>query len=347
MKNPKNKTKPSVSRRSFIKSTGVLTSGICLAGLSTSLSCSEGQTGKNQSTIKKELERPTARDHFWIFSDPAGTDDKRMEKFNVLGGSRMTPAEGAFWLDVPNLLLIRDADLPPYPDTEKWRTKTSYQQYAISFQPLDRVVWSIIGSGGAGNMKELDYVLTLAEEFPNISGIYLDDFIIDYKKLDNGRRIGRPAISPDELKVVREKFKTIGHPMEIWVTLYPGYLHPDDPKGYGCDPPLSSFIDLFDVLTLWIGNSEDLRNLGTSLVELETVAPKSARIAIGVYTWEYGKGKDVPLDLLEYQCELGLKWLKEKRIHEMIFMGNTLFDMGFPSSEFVRKWIAKVGNQTL
>jgi len=59
--------------------------------------------------------RNTVRDRLWIFSVLAGGDDKSLERGNVLGGSRMTPAEGAFWLNVPNLLLIRSSDEPPLP----------------------------------------------------------------------------------------------------------------------------------------------------------------------------------------------------------------------------------------
>jgi len=342
-----NHTGQSVSRRSFIRSTAISASSIGLTGISAYAMGAGEKTAEDQNDALKMKTHQTARDHFWIFSDPAGTDDKRMEKYNIVGGSRMTPAEGAFWLEIPNLLLIRDADLPPYPDTEKWKTKTSYEQYAISFQPLNRVVWSVTGSGGKGSMNELPFVLDLAKKYPNISGIYLDDFIVDIEKSYNGRRMGRPALTPEELMSAREMFKEVGHPMEIWVTLYTELLNPDDSDGYSCDPPLSSFINLFDVLTLWTWKSEDLKNLDKNLKALEAVAPKTARIALGIYTWEYGTGKDIPLDLMEYQCETGLKWLREKRIHEMIFMGNTLFDMGFPSSAFIRNWIKKVGNQKL
>ena len=50
---------------------------------------------------------------------------------------------------------------------------------------------------------------------------------------------------------------------------------------------------------------------------------------------------------MEHQCELGLKWLKEARIHDMIFLANTVLDVGLPSAEFSRKWIAKVGKEPL
>lgn len=53
------------------------------------------------------------------------------------GGSRMTPAEGAFWLGVPNLLFITQPwNQPPAMSREKdWKAKTTKEQYAISFVP--------------------------------------------------------------------------------------------------------------------------------------------------------------------------------------------------------------------
>lgn len=51
--------------------------------------------------------------------------------------------------------------------------------------------------------------------------------------------------------------------------------------------------------------------------------------------------------VMRHQCESGLKWLKEKRIHEMIFLSNTPLDVGLPSAQFARDWIAKVGSQRL
>jgi len=261
----------------------------------------------------------------------------------------MTPAEGAFWLNVPNLLLIRSSDLPPLPSKEKGRTKTSFEQWAISFQPLDRVVWSVVGSGGKGGMSELPHVIWLAKKYPNITGIYLDDFIIDAKKQADGRLAGRPALHPDELKSARQQMKAVGRPMEIWVTLYTHEICPPrkttSPGYRGCAPPLADFLDLFDVLTLWTWNADELPALEENLAALEAIAPKNHRIALGLYIWDYPNGRPVPLELMKHQCGLGLKWLKEKRVRELIFLGNTSLDVGVPSAEFARKWIAEVGRQ--
>jgi len=291
--------------------------------------------------------RATVRDHLWIFTVPAGLDNPSLEAGNRHGGSRMTPAEGAFYLDIPNLLLIRSNNLPTLPDREHGRAKTSFQQYATAFRPLDRVVWSVVGSGGQGGMAELPYVLSLAKEFPNISGIYLDDFIIDRKTRADGRVAGRPALQPGELKAAREKLKSVGRPMDIWVTLYSHEVNSRHPSHLACDPPLANFLDLFDVLTLWTWNANELPQLETSLAALEQIAPKGRRIALGMYLWDYPNSRPVPLELMQHQCELGLKWLKEKRVQELIVLANTVLDVGLPSAEFARNWIKKVSSQSV
>jgi len=86
----------------------------------------------------------TVRDRLWIFTVVEGGNNKKspaspngntkhyIDDF-APGGSRMTPAEGAFWLGVPNLLFIRSNNLPAAPADEAGRRKTSYQQYATSF----------------------------------------------------------------------------------------------------------------------------------------------------------------------------------------------------------------------
>jgi hypothetical protein len=295
----------------------------------------------------REAKRSAVRDRLWIFTVAAGADNSLLEKGNVHGGSRMTPAEGAFYLNVPNLLLIRNGDQPQLPDRQLGRAKTEFEQYAISFRPLDRVVWSVVGSGGQGGMSELPHVLNLAKKFPNIRGIYLDDFIVDVKQRADGRAVGRPALQSADLRRAREQMKSAGRPLETWVTLYVHEINPArktaDPAFRGCEPPLTDLLDMFDVLTLWTWNSDELKFLDENLAALEAVAPKSSRIALGLYVWDFHNSKPVPLELMRHQCELGLKRLQEGRIHEMIFLANTELDVGLESAEFARQWITKVG----
>lgn len=318
--------------------------------IAAALACAAGRLPAEQPAAAAPPDA-TVRDRLWIFTVLAGGDDDSLELGGIRGGSRMTPAEGAFWLGVPNLLLIRSHETPALPGGQRWRAKTNFEQYAISFQPLQRVVWSVVGSGGKGGMNELSPALELARKYPNFTGIYLDDFIIDAKKQADGRVVGRPALGPDEIARAKEQMRAVGRPMQTWVTLYTHEINPSrtiaSPAFRGCEPPLAGFLSLFDVLTLWTWNSDELPCLKENLAALEKIAPKGARIALGLYIWDFHNRKPVPVELMEHQCELGLEWLRDGRIHDMIFLANTVLDVGLPSAEFSRQWIQKVGGERL
>ena len=305
----------------------------------------------------------TVRDRLWIFTvigggnnkkspdSPGGNTTHYIDDF-APGGSRMTPAEGAFWLGVPNLLFIRSNNLPALPMDETGRKKSSYQQYATSFKPLERVVWSVIGGGGMGGISELPATLAVAQEFPNIRGIFLDDFVrpIPRKKATDPHT-GRPAMALAELRQLQDQVKAGGNPLDIWVTLYTHEINPErkaSKKPYiSCEPPLADFLGEFDVLTLWTWDSEEIPELEANLTSLEKIAPKKARIALGLYLWDFHNKKPVPVGLMKHQCDLGLKWLKEGRISDMIFLANTMLDVGMPSADFSRDWIRQHGDEKL
>jgi hypothetical protein len=54
----------------------------------------------------------------------------------------------------------------------------------------------------------------------------------------------------------------------------------------------------------------------------------------------------MPVETMKYQCELGLKWLRDGRIAGIIIYGNFL-DFGWESQEWAREWIQKVGDTKL
>jgi len=316
------------------------------------------------STLFAQAPSPatTVRDHLWLFSVFAGGNNRKTEASPggntkhyiddyAPGGSRMTPAEGAFWLGVPNLLFIRSEDNPPLPESEIGRKKTSFEQYAISFQPLDRVVWSVVGSGGKGGMAELPAALSLAKDFPNIRGVFLDDFVLKPTKQPDGSMLGRPAMELDELRQARAQINASGRPLEMWITLYTQEINPERKNSKiplrSCEPPLANFLGEFDVLTLWTWDSTEIPELEANLIALEKIAPKKARIALGLYLWDFYNKKPVPVELMKHQCDLGLKWLKEGRISDMIFLANTMLDVGMPSAEFAREWVKKNGGEKL
>ena len=105
----------------------------------------------------------TVRDRFWIWGHEAGSHNN---SYGLPGTSRMTPLEGACYLGVPNMVMVRYHDRPSMP----------FDQYAIPFRTLKKVYWSTVGAGGRSSAEERQHVFELAGRFPNIVGLFLDDF---------------------------------------------------------------------------------------------------------------------------------------------------------------------------
>jgi hypothetical protein len=304
----------------------------------------------------------TVRDHLWLFACPPGGDAYHLELAGVRGGSRMTPVEGAHWLNVPNLVFVtQDHTRPNLRWTEiNWKAKTTMDQWAISFESLKKVSWSAVGSSGSGGLKTLPDIVSIARSYPQVTSVYLDDFVKDRHRRADMAFAGRPAMSEEELKAMRTQLSKVGRPMEVWTTLYAYDLDPQHPDYTHCEPPLIESLKHFDVIVLWTWKSDDLRNLEKSLARLEAVKPKETKIALGLYLWDYTGvdekrkadptyrfGKPVPLELMEFQCSLGLKWLKEDRVRDLVILGNTHLDIGSPSAPWMREWIKKNGDDKL
>jgi hypothetical protein len=303
---------------------------------------------------QSNLPTPSVHDRLWLFACPPGGDAEYLEMAGVRGGSRMTPVEGAHWLGVKNLLFVtQDHTRPKAMWTEsKWKAKTTMEQWAISFESMQKVNWAAVGSSGGGGLKTLPDILTLAKAYPNFTGIYLDDFVKDVQKRPDGRRVGKPAMTEAELKSMRDQLGKVGRTMEVWTTIYSREFDPKNPEFTDCEPPLIESMKNFDVLVLWTWKSDELKDLEKNLALLESLKPKSSRIALGIYLWDYTGiddakkddptyrwGKPVPLDLMEHQCSLGLKWLKEGRVSDLVILGNTSLDIGIPSAPWMRDWI--------
>jgi hypothetical protein len=210
------------------------------------------------------------------------------------------------------------------------RLEPPLAQYAIALRPLKRVVWSVVGSGGFHSPEETEEVLELAKTTPNFAGIMLDDFF-------TGKQEGRRAkLTVEELAEIRRRLKQAGENDEIFATLYIRQL----------DLPLRDYLDMIGVVTLWTGNSDDLANLEANLTKIGTVAPKAKKM-LGCYVVDYGKKQGVSVPWMKHQCETGLRWLQERKIEGMIFLGNTTMDLGFESVEWTRQWISEVGETQL
>jgi len=269
----------------------------------------------------RAAEAETVRDRLWVFSCPTNSDFPHIGRRSVV-----SPAEGAFYLGVPNILMVQASESEaPY-----GRLEPPLEQYTVALRPLKRVVWSVVGSGGFHKAEETAEVLAMANRVANFRGVMLDDFF-------TGNTEGKRAQwSVEELAELRGKLNQTGKKLDIYVTFYVRHF----------DLPLADYLDQIDVLTYWNMDSGGIRDLEDKLQKLERLYPRKRKM-LGCYVVDYRNKRGMPVDLMKHQCEVGLRWLQAGRIEGIIFLGNTVLDLGFESAEWTRQWIQQVGDTKL
>ena len=262
----------------------------------------------------------TVRDRLWIWGHEGASHNT---EWNLPAPSRITPAEAAHYLGIPNALMVTYGGKPEPP----------FDQHALALSSLDRVVWSIVGDSSSKRNDEstdLDEVIGLAEKFPNITGAIMDDFFNSVTDEDIGR------YGTEELRGFQEKLHAAKRALDLWVVLYTHQL----------DIAFEKHVDLCDVITFWTWKSPDLADLERNFATLKERAPDK-RIILGCYLWDYGMKAPMPLDRMKMQNELALKWLKAGDIEGIIMLSNCVCDIGLDAVEWTKDWIAEVGGETL
>ena len=261
------------------------------------------------------------RDRFWIWGHEAGshTSPRAKEMWAIPGNSRMTPAEGAFYMGIPNCVMVVFGDLPRPP----------FVQHALAFSPLKQVVWSIMGDASStrnDQQSDLEEVLGLSARFPNITGAIMDDFF-------HGEQA---RYSVQETSRLWHRLHGATRPLDLWVVLYNRQL----------DLPIAPYLEFCDVVTFWTMVGSQLVDLERNFEKLVAVTPTKRRV-LGCYMWNYGEKQPMSVERMRHQCELGLSWLKEGKIEGMIFLASCICDLELEAVEWTRSWIAEVGQETL
>lgn len=263
------------------------------------------------------------RDKLWIFGARAHQDDIYLynspETTQNLPNSRITPAEAALMLDVPNVLMINCDGVPAPFSIDAYG-------YMESFCRMKNVLWNSTGSSGFRVGNEEAFICELAERYPNVIGTYLDDLFLRFSKEPDSA-----AKCEALLKDVREGLNLAPRRMNIYVTWYTHDLDVLDEK-------LMRYID---GLTLWTWKSEELPLLEERVKKISEAFPQKKKL-LGIYLYDFNSRKPVPNELMELQCEAALRLLKEKKIDGMVFEANTVMGVGLPSELWLREWLEKV-----
>ena len=263
-----------------------------------------------------------AKEKFWMFGVRPHQDDIWLkpaegQKVSYTYRSRITPAEGAAMLHAENVMMI-NCEGEPAPFGE------DAYGYAESFFRMRKVLWGGTGSGGFRIGNEERFVCHLAERYPNVAGLYLDDLKGAFPSGENS--VERTVALLGEIRAGLDRAP---RPMEIYVTWY---WH-DDPY-----PGMERYIDAF---TFWTWRSNEIPLLPE---RFEAVEPKlrGKKILLGIYMYDFSARKPVSTELMELQCEYALGLLREGRIDGMIFEANSVMGVGLESERWLRDWVDRV-----
>lgn len=258
----------------------------------------------------------TVRDALWLWGHEAGSYNNT---YGLPGKSRMTPAEAAYYLGIPNVMFVRFMNQPQPP----------FRQHALPLARLNRVVWSIVGDASSkdnDSQPDLQEVLRLGKEFPNLSGAIMDDFFSG----------GRGRYKPDQLADFRRQLHAAERPLDLYVVLYTHDL----------EKPVQAHLANVDAITLWTWQAKELNRLEDNFRRLEEIAPSSRKL-LGVYLWDFGASAPIPLDAMRHQCRLGLEWLRTGRVEGLVFLANCVADLDLETVHYARELIEQVGDEPL
>jgi hypothetical protein len=111
-----------------------------------------------------EASMSTVADRMWLWGHEPGSHNT---EWGLPRPSAITPVEAAHYMRIPNVIMVRYGPAPLPPD----------DQYLVPFRTLDRVVWSMVGAGGMHQQADVDRVLKVADDLPNLTGVMMDDLI--------------------------------------------------------------------------------------------------------------------------------------------------------------------------
>lgn len=280
----------------------------CAAWLSMFVQCVPAKAGQSE-------EPKTVRDILWVWGNP-----ELVEKgpHTVATFREASPAQRAELLGVPNVIMAGMA----LPDDEKEGERLTQESSGAK-----RLVWETRPDGpGVGPpfvyKERMTQVRRLAEKYPHIEGVLLDD--MSTGKIDRG-------FKPEHIRDIKAALADAYPRMGIWGVVYSMSL-----GRHG----MIDYLREVDVINLWIWDAKDVVKLEKYVANVETMVPGKP-IVLGLYLYDYGGDRAMPLDLLEKQCDTALKLARLGRIQGIVFLTihNDAQAVGYAA-----EWVKRVGD---
>ena len=216
-----------------------------------------------------------------------------------------------------------------------------------SLRGLKRLTWPVSAhpSERHSTYAELgDYDFRVLDEMPNVVGFELDDYFqaantnLVFADTPNGRKPTCPAVFPyADLKALR--LRAQGHPRkpELRLVVY------DELFDQRKDPrDLVPTIDLADTVTYWVWQAKSMPRMEECFRRYRALAPGKPTF-LGVYLWDFGGRREMPLDLLKLQLGKGLALWHRREIEGFVFLCSSICNRNLPAVAYARAWIREHG----
>jgi len=259
----------------------------------------------------------TVRDLIWVWGNPEMTKPGQHTSATYADAS---PAQRAQILGAPNIMMAGHG-LPEDDELADRLTR--------SVLGLDRILWEVTADGKAGPpfvyAKRMAQVRKLADKYPKIQGIVLDD--MSTVGIDKG-------FKPEHIRQIRALLPGKYRRVKIWGVVYTMSLN---------RPGINDYIKELDVILLAEWHAKNVVNLAKNVAYCERLFPDKP-IVLGLYLYDYGDGRRIPPDLLAKQCEIALKLAHAGRVEGIEF---TTINNDPQAVAWTADWVRRVGDQRL
>lgn len=266
----------------------------------------------------------TVHDKIWVWANP---DMATPGKHTAASFAQAGSAERASILGVSNVVMA-SAGLPHDRElAERWTAEVA---------DAPRLVWEIMRDSYTPDegkketytfefKRRIEHLASLVKRYPQIEAVMVDD--MTSVAVERG-------LKPEHMTNIKTLLNKHGLPLQLWGVLYTMNLSEE-----ATDP----IVREVDVISLWTWHANDLVDLEKYIAECEKRYPGKP-IELGLYMYDYGNGRRMPLDVHEQQCETALKLLHQNRIAGIIFL---TIKNDAEVVQWTADWIKQVGKQKL
>ena len=308
-----------INRREFLKNASVLTGAGALSAwgaLPFGYGCSCSSNG-NFPAYENRL-----RDRLWMWGHDTGVYDGPDGVYNIPVSPPISMADGIKYMGIPNVCVIRHG----IPDDE----------YLTQFKDVKRIAWTLSMGSNESYQTLKDYVFSLRDRMPNLTGYYLDDFFrFSGRSLpDNTTEPAPAALSMEEIKQLYDETLAYKRRLDLAIVLYTHQLH----------PAIRHYMQYVDVVSLWIWTGADIQKIEENFKKYRSLVPDKPTL-LGIYMWDFGGKKELDQDFMVKQLDYAHQLYQEGEIEGMIFHCTPLVNKNLQAVEYAKEWIAQHGDE--